>query len=737
MDTKVNNLVEKFNNLQFLEGEEQLLNQWVANKEFKFLIRFYEVLEKSLKCSTLNDLQYKTEIYLEFNELIFSVSIDKGFYTSIERLKLNLLVRKFYTELANMYETNGCVGEAYDCLVKAANPEYDLQKEKRETHAPFTIKQFEEGIALDIKGAREIFLSYCSVYFRVMGTLGHALGEANRLLLMSKDYTSYEDIKSLGKIDIEYWCSASIILFKSKRAELDIATNILKTRLNFEKNSLIRFDIIESLLTYHNNLSPQERATMFKESNKIQLRGKDNIRKKILKLWSCLLNTPPRSIELKSRLLDLLQVLDRYFPDTLQNRLQRARLSSIFNEIILSLLRRYPFTYNLTIELAYIWRTYDGKQVNLKIENNQLLILSIAKMEPGKCWYVIKDYQNTKLYKFKSNCSHGEFIEVKNKVESSWISMLEEKSTHDPVEIKNPDTFREVSLQYEANLHSLYRIDEVMAKLESYSNIEEIKVFELSSYNVPLQSYIRKNIDKEVQVSLLGSTNTMEPRKIEKILFWIDPQCNLYTSEHEKNALLYFAEAAGLEVVVRYQTECTKEEFMQLYLDFSFDLIWVSAHGISNSNNPFKSKLEISFEDTLYLGEISKLQLVGNKRRLLVLNMCETAKSYIRYNAMDFGSISSILSQPLQSLVGHHWSTNFLSSSTFGAVLFFYLSRGDNWSIAIGKTQSLLSKGRMAVIEEISHAYPECNLSLLDRIRNQDSNELDIIANWGSTSYFE
>lgn len=91
-------------------------------------------------------------------------------------------------------------------------------------------------------------------------------------------------------------------------------------------------------------------------------------------------------------------------------------------------------------------------------------------------------------------------------------------------------------------------------------------------------------------------------------------------------------------IIMRYTNECTKEEFLKLYSDPSIDLIWISGHGKRDSNMPQRSSLKISNSDELFLSELANLSIPGKElgRRLVVLNMCETASVYVRYNSMDF-----------------------------------------------------------------------------------------------------
>lgn len=81
------------------------------------------------------------------------------------------------------------------------------------------------------------------------------------------------------------------------------------------------------------------------------------------------------------------------------------------------------------------------------------------------------------------------------------------------------------------------------------------------------------------------------------------------------------------------------------------------------------------------------------------------------------------------------WPTHYLTSATFGSLLFVLLMEEQNWNHAISKAQYLISKGSTEIVNFIHDIYPEGDLEILDRIQNHQSIEMEIIANWGSSTY--
>lgn len=713
--------------------EIEIIENWYKEKSIELIFQLSSKIDYSIKQNSFIELIEDANCLEKLIQFIYSGSVIDNEYSDDLRLELHLLSKKHYIQLADIHEKNGCVGAAFDYLIKSIEPFHKF--DGVETQIVNDLPLYLKGIHLEIDGARELLLYYCSIYFRVSAELGFSLEEALSIYEISKNvaYTTDSNI-----YDINYWCSSAALKFKLKSNDTEHIMVILLAFLKRETNSSVKLIIIESLLR-NIPMNGAIQSKLFKEAKKLKVIKEEIILQLALKLWSNMLTSPPSSKKLFSDCKELLDSINHYYSDPIQNRLIRVQKSWLINEVMNQILSRY-LNYNLAYDLAYLWKTYEGHNEISELNKNQLIILSMPTMQPKKCWYLIKSCNRVRVVKFDTSVRYTDFIEEKNKIESKWLAMLEEKETHEPQKLGNPNVQRKTSEKYEENLEAIYNLNKLNKVIREYNEIEELKIFELSTVNSPLLSMLNREFEGELNISFLNTSKLDSSKKIENILFWIDPNSNLFTSEAELNAFKYFAEFNDIEannIVIKYQDECTKDEFIKLYCDSSFDLIWISGHGIADSNNPYYSLLEISSSENLYVGELSKLPIKNKHRRLLVLNMCETASSYIRYNSMDFLSMSSVLTHSNQSVIAHHWPTSYLSSSAFGAILFMYLSEGLNWANAHSKTQILLSGGRERIISEIDISYPDNRLDILGKVDRQESNELDLFVNWGSTSYFE
>ncbi|WP_018391816.1 CHAT domain-containing protein [Bacillus sp. 37MA] len=710
------------------------LKAWITDNESKDYLVLLDTFEKQLGSLKYSDyhkvgslIDVTVEIFIEASRCHIK---DKRERIEIYTRSINLLIN-----YATLLESIGCVGESFNYLVKSINPDYNFKDPERELKTEVKFDYFFEGIELRIPRVREILLGYCSVYFRVSGVLGNALSESLETYKLMKNFVEITDCTDE---DINFLCNSSRILFVTKDSELIGLTFLLKELLKKVRNTYQRFLIIEALLTFHtDNLESTEIVSLHKHLNKLKDRKILKYRKKILNVRELQTNESfPRKILIDS-VYEIMDSIYKYYPEKIYSSLQRQRQSWIINDIVYTLIQRT--NYDLALTLAFIWRTYNGERLTNILQEKEMIILAISNVHDMECWYLIKDATNTKLKKYKSQTTHADFLKLKDEIESTWMAMLEDKDTHEPKIPGNPDLNKKTSQAYLSRLNDFYSLDKLIEEVNNVDSVEKLKVFELSTFNTPFQSIMSVGVDKEIIV--LSKENKKQEAQFKKVLLWIDPDMSLFTSKYELEALKYFLgkmQIGNQNITIRFQNECSKTEFIELYASETYDLIWVSGHANFDADNPVKSWLQISESEKLYLYEISEIKIIRDQRRLLVLNMCQSAAAHIRYNSMDFNGISQILTNKEQSVLGHRWLTNYLSSSTFGAILMFYLSQGLNWNLSTNYTQHLLSSGASIITSQFIEKYSESqNLGILERVNNQESIELDLIAYWGSSVYYE
>jgi hypothetical protein len=352
------------------------LTAWNSEKDFKYLIEIYKVSKDYLNTS-YSGLGIEKNFYDELIKLLYRIALSKELNEK-EIINLKILCIELFVVLADFYEEIGAVGESFDYLVLALKPIYNINNPKREIQIEFDIETFKEGIFHQIPGALEILLYYCHIYFKVIGILGHTIDEAVDTIRETMLFTNGEEIfhgKKASEHEILYWCSASIILSKSKNA------NLFKATIKFLLSSLVhRYDdritlyIIETLIIHHrDHLTPTEFNMIFRKLSSVSGIGLDKIRKKCLQLFKVAIYIRNNDRIVKNILYELLNKFDEIFTDPLLNLMQRQRQSWIINTLVITLLNRHR--HELAFECALIWKTYRGQQIEIKNKNDLLLLV--------------------------------------------------------------------------------------------------------------------------------------------------------------------------------------------------------------------------------------------------------------------------------------------------------------------------------------------------------------------------
>lgn len=91
-------------------------------------------------------------------------------------------------------------------------------------------------------------------------------------------------------------------------------------------------------------------------------------------------------------------------------------------------------------------------------------------------------------------------------------------------------------------------------------------------------------------------------------------------------------------------------------------------HGNFDFNIPSNSSLNVGKNESVNLNELIDIIPVRNRKRMLVLNACQSGCSAIRYNAMGFVGLGPGLTNKYQSVVGHLYQW-IVSQQEFGGII--------------------------------------------------------------------
>lgn len=224
-------------------------------------------------------------------------------------------------------------------------------------------------------------------------------------------------------------------------------------------------------------------------------------------------------------------------------------------------------------------------------------------------------------------------------------------------------------------------------------------------------------------------------RPVQRALIW---SYGSYTSAHEARAVAAILEAANVECEVMADKELSREEFLRFYTDSSFDLVWVSAHGMFDPTEPHQAHIEISNDhsEAMLLSELIRHPVVGHGRRLLFLNICLGASVAVTEAPPRLG-LAAMLASAKQAVVSHMVEVRSDVALVFGVCAAIPLARGESFISAFNHALDAVRLDQHAAVELVAGAAPQCE-ELIGWLRNRiDWIELDDIRTWGTGVFYE
>ncbi|MEH7856300.1 CHAT domain-containing protein, partial [Bacillus thuringiensis] len=210
----------------------------------------------------------------------------------------------------------------------------------------------------------------------------------------------------------------------------------------------------------------------------------------------------------------------------------------------------------------------------------------------------------------------------------------------------------------------------------------------------------------EGEISILVEGEQGIDSKIKKALIWCDPDFNLFDAHLEKDAIESILTSHGIECDVFACEQCTKEEFIKRYSSNEYDLIWLMCHGNFDFNIPSNSSLNVGSNEYVNLNQLINIIPVRDKKRMLILNACQSGCSSIRYNAMGFVGLGPGLTNKYQSVVGHLWPVDSFAAGVWAALFANELAGGNSWDLSLNKSIRIMSGGLEEIqknMNDISH----------------------------------
>ncbi|MGV9393347.1 CHAT domain-containing protein [Streptomyces olivaceus] len=170
------------------------------------------------------------------------------------------------------------------------------------------------------------------------------------------------------------------------------------------------------------------------------------------------------------------------------------------------------------------------------------------------------------------------------------------------------------------------------------------------------------------------------------------------------------AEAAVLQTVFTYAgIQCdvvghdgvTRQRFLDAYSSDDYDVIWVAAHGHHPLLRPDDSAVVLTSTEQVFLQDLTAAPVPStSRRRLLVLNTCDSAAANAQGPYDDFGLGRSIAG-PGQAVIGHLWPVSGGAAVVFGALLAIELADGSTFADAFATALCALQENWSALAKRL------------------------------------
>ncbi|WP_346879579.1 CHAT domain-containing protein [Clostridium sp. UBA3061] len=595
----------------------------------------------------------------------------------------------------------------------------------------YPISEWNQTVEYKIIGAREIILKFAALEFYVMRHLGFQFSQCNFL---------YKEVKDLAirginasKEDIIFYCYYASLLSTCTVNDEKLAKDlcdILKTQFHIEikKDELLAIEIAETLMSNfgkkmgENTNEWAERGLSIKSIDKFPQKknylaivaqlGKKNLDKNLI----------------KSYLLDYIFSLNIETKKHIRD-LQKQRLSEFILLPISKAIQEKDYAF--AFECAYIWITSSSDEV--QVNEHEAVLLAIPNLKDYEVHYIIHFDKNTYHFKFNRKISISEFIKYKNEFEQKWNVVLESNKDNFPILTTTrdiPDCLKEVD--YYQALDQFFLPSEIAEEIKKLDNINRVRFFELTNLNTPLVSLIQQH--SEIDMSYFIDDGLEKSIKINKALIWCDPDMNLFDAYLESEAIGCLFINKNIEFDSFSNKECKKELFIEKYKDTTYDLIWIMCHASFDSDNPLRSRLYIEKDSFITLTELSDLMPNLSKRRLLVLNACESGIAPIRFNSMGFSGLAAGLTTRVQSVIGHFWSVDSFASAVLGSLILTHFFEGNSISVSLMMAQKNMRLGKKQIYEKLSSLSND--LQIVKSVNNRDYDWSKFIY-WASPCLYE
>ena len=272
--------------------------------------------------------------------------------------------------------------------------------------------------------------------------------------------------------------------------------------------------------------------------------------------------------------------------------------------------------------------------------------------------------------------------------------------------------------RFEKNVNEMYGFEIIPEK-----NLRENEAMVvLPPLLQPLQSLMLEKTGRTLPI-LTSFEKPETDRRITNVALWYSGGDML--SEFEAESVEGFLRTNGVHVDCISGSSAGAKQFKEIYKNPIYDAIWVSGHGAFSHWSVNQMDIELAPGVWISAETLCSLQVPGEGRRLLFLNICDGA-AFAPIGALPKAGIGTLLAGGRQAVISHQWPVYPVLAGSLGCALATELiARDMSFFDAFQQTLRAVSNGWNSVEEQLGR-YP-CFDQIRERLQNIDVDSENIL----------
>ena len=222
-------------------------------------------------------------------------------------------------------------------------------------------------------------------------------------------------------------------------------------------------------------------------------------------------------------------------------------------------------------------------------------------------------------------------------------------------------------------------------------------------------------------------------RKVRKVAIWSG--AGSMTEEIERELVAATFRKGGAHVEVVTAQEANIGDFLKLYEEDSFDVIWLMSHGTFEHHAPKGASLVVDASGReVGIAELLTRTPNSSHRRLLVLNVCDGGR-FEELGILPRVGVAPSAALACQATVSHLWPVHGISAAAFGVVFANHLVLESSFFDAFTRTLKDMHEHKANLAYLVRESASGDANQLIERIERSNIDFANL-AHWGSSVFY-